>query len=479
MNFEEVKGFPKGFLWGGAMAANQVEGAYNQDGKGLSDHDFKECKGNVPMSEMSLDDFHKTSFEEKEGTYYPYRGAVDHYNRYKEDIALFAEMGFSCLRTSIMWTRLFPNGDETEVNQAGLQHYIDYIDELLKHNIEPIITLNHYDTPIHLIEEYGGWENRKLVEFFTRFCKVVFESFKGKIKYYTTFNEINSLSFFAIFDKSGKGYQVAYTKAHHQFIAAATAVKMCHEIDPEAKIGMMLAGGLGITYPETCHPSDTEKVRLSQWPSELFSDVQVRGAYPYYAQRFFAENNVVLPIEEGDEEILKAGKVDFLSFSYYMSSVTSSGEGKDMTAGNMMFGVKNPYLKASDWGWQIDPQGLRTSLNYMYNKYQIPLMIVENGLGAYDKVEEDGSIHDNYRIDYLRQHVKQMKEAVKDGVDLLAYAPWTAMDLVSAGTVEMEKRYGFVYVDLDNEGKGSLERKKKDSFEWYKKVIASNGEELE
>ncbi|MFV0479322.1 MAG: glycoside hydrolase family 1 protein [Anaerorhabdus sp.] len=477
MSLKEIKGFPKGFLWGGAMAANQVEGAYDQDGKGLSDHDFKQCKGNVAMADMG--DFHLTSFAEKDGAYYPYRQAVDHYNRYKEDIALFAEMGFTCLRTSIMWSRLFPKGDETEVNQAGLQHYIDYIDEMLKYGIEPIITLNHYDTPIYLIEHYGGWENRQLVDFFTRFCKVIFETFKGKIKYYTTFNEINTLSFFAIFDKSGKGYQVAYSKAHNQFIAAAKVVKMCHEIDPAAKIGMMLAGGLGITYPYSCHPSDVEKVRLSQWPSELFSDVQVRGKYPYYAQRFFAENNVELPWVEGDDVILAEGKVDFLSFSYYMSSVASSNEGKEMSGGNMMFGAKNPHLKASDWGWQIDPQGLRTSLNYMYNKYQVPLMIVENGLGAYDKVEADGSINDDYRIDYLREHVRQMKEAVKDGVDLLAYAPWTAMDLVSASTVEMEKRYGFIYVDLDNDGNGTMERKKKKSFNWYKKVIASNGEDIE
>ncbi|MFV0254664.1 MAG: glycoside hydrolase family 1 protein [Erysipelotrichaceae bacterium] len=477
MNFKKIEGFPKDFLWGGAMAANQVEGAYNKDGKGICDHDFRKCTGNIGLE--ALGDFIVDKFVEEPNAYYPYRQAVDHYNRYKEDIALMAEMGFSCIRTSIMWSRLFPKGDELEVNQKGLQHYIDYIDEMLKYGIEPIITLNHYDLPTHLVEQYGGWQNRELVDFFIRFCKVIFETFKGKIKYYTTFNEINTVIFFAGFDKTGKGHQKAYTDAHHKFIAAAKAVKLCHEIDSNAKIGMMLAGGLSISYPLTCHPSDVEKVRLTQWPSELFADVQIRGEYPYYAQKIFAELGVIIPWQSGDEQILKEGTVDFLSFSYYMSSVVSSKEGQEMSTGNMLMGVKNPYLKASDWGWQIDPQGLRTSLNYMYDKYQIPLMIVENGLGAYDKVEADGSINDDYRINYLKEHIKQMKLAVEDGVKLLAYAPWTAIDLVSASTREMEKRYGFIYVDLDNDGNGTLMRTRKKSFYWYKEVIASNGEKLD
>ena len=475
--------FRSDFLWGGATAANQYEGAWDADGKGAS------------VSDMCTNGSHTVPkritpvFEE--GTLYPSREATDFYHHYKEDIALFAEMGFKTFRMSIAWTRIFPTGMESEPNEAGLAFYDRVFDECRKYNIEPLVTISHYEMPYALVEKCNGWEGRECIEYFMNYCSAIFERYKDKVKYWLTFNEINAgtmpmgsvLSLGTIRGYNGAVTdvpdepQVRFQALHHQFIASALAVKYAHEKYPQFKMGNMSI--FATMYPFTCNPDDiVETQRQMQMTNWFCSDVQVRGEYPYYAQRFFEENNIKIKMEPGDREILKDGTIDFYTFSYYMTNCVSTDPIQQGTSGNLMGGVKNPYLEASDWGWQIDPKGLRYTLNEIYGRYGIPVMVVENGLGAYDKLEEDGSIHDGYRIDYLREHIIQMKEAVKDGVDLMGYTPWGCIDLVSASTGEMAKRYGFIYVNKYDDGTGDLGRRKKDSFEWYKKVIATNGEEL-
>jgi 6-phospho-beta-glucosidase len=476
--------FREDFLWGGATAANQYEGAWDVDGKGPS------------VSDMCTNGSHTTpkrvtpTFEE--GTLYPSREATDFYHHYKEDIALAAEMGFKVFRMSINWTRIFPTGTETEPNEAGLAFYDKVFDELKKYNIEPLVTISHYELPYGLVEKYNGWYGRECIDCFMRYCEVIFDRYQDKVKYWLTFNEINSgtMPMGAVLSLGTiQGYcgpitqvpdekQVRFQGLHHQFIASAKAVKLAHDKYPQFKMGNMTL--FATKYPNTCHPDDVlksqQEMRRMNW---FTSDVQVRGAYPSYMNRFFEENNIVIKKEAGDDEILKEGTVDFFTFSYYMSGCESADPAIAANAeGNLVGGVSNPYLEASDWGWQIDPKGLRYSLNEIYDRYQIPLMVVENGLGAFDKVEEDGSIKDTYRIDYLRKHIEQMKEAVKDGVDLMGYTPWGWIDVVSASTGEMAKRYGLVYVNKFDDGTGDLSRQKKDSFYWYQKVIQSNGEEL-
>jgi len=479
--------FPEGFLWGGATAANQLEGAYNEGGKGLSIFDMvqfvpKEERGNeIEMdvkSKKELDDL----LAGKGGDNFPKRRGIDFYHRYKEDIALFAEMGFKTFRMSISWPRIFPNGDDREPNEEGLAFYDKVFDELLKYGIEPLVTLSHYEIPLSLVQNYNGWADRRVVEFFVHYAETVFNRYKGKVKYWLTFNEINisTLSPYigsgVLIDEVEHKEQTVYQALHHQFVASARAVKACHEIMPEAMIGCMLARME--VYPETCSPDDVLEALKEDQMNLFFTDVQVRGYYPSYMLSYFEENDIKINMLPGDEEILLQHTVDFLSFSYYMSMVASGAPGKKKEKGNFFSGVKNPYLESSDWGWQIDPKGLRITLKKMYDRYQVPLFIVENGLGAYDKVEEDGSINDDYRIDYMRAHIEQMKEAIKEGVDLIGYTSWGCIDLISAGTSEMSKRYGFIYVDQDDYGNGTLARSKKKSFDWYKNVIASNGEEL-
>ncbi|MGT2947850.1 glycoside hydrolase family 1 protein [Streptococcus devriesei] len=480
-----TKQFPEGFLWGGATAANQFEGAWDADGRGPATSDTSRAVApeerktmgsefTTPMNQKRLD----FALNDKEGLY-PKRWGSDFYHRYKEDIALYAEMGFKTFRLSIAWSRIFPKGDEKEPNEAGLAFYDKVFDELNKYGIEPLVTLSHYEFPIHLVKEYGGWKNRKVIDFFVHYAETVFKRYKDKVKYWLTFNEINIigmtgyLSGGLLFEDGKLHLQDMYQAAHHQFIASALATKAAHEINPDVKVGCMLARMQA--YPATCNPDDVMEEVRKDHENLFFSDVQVRGKYPSYAKRFFKENHIQLDIAEGDLEILEKFPVDFMSFSYYMSSLARKEVGKAATAGNLMLSEPNPYLKASDWGWQIDPVGLRITLNNLYDRYQIPLMVVENGLGALDKVEEDGSIHDQYRIDYLKSHVEQMYEAIEDGVDLMGYTWWGCTDLVSASTSEMSKRYGFVYVDADDKGQGTFNRSRKDSFYYYKELIASNG----
>lgn len=479
-------GFPEDFLWGGATAANQIEGAFDVDGKGLSSADMVAY---VPKNERKEGHAIEITSERIEkilsGEFkarFPKREGIDFYHRYKEDIALFAEMGFKIFRLSINWARIFPNGDDEKPNEAGLKFYDDVFDELHKYGIEPLVTLAHYETPLGLTQKYNGWASRKLVDFFTKYAETVFTRYKDKVKYWITFNEINmmTLSPFTgggvVIDRVEHKLQTIYQALHHQFVASAMATKLVHEIIPGSLMGCMLARME--SYPYTCNPEDVLKNQQESQMNLFFTDVHARGEYPRYMNRFFAENNIVLEKEPGDDELLRKYTVDYIAFSYYMTLTISSNAEGERAEGNLFGGVKNPYLKASDWGWQIDPIGLRIMLNTMYDRYQKPLFIVENGLGAYDQVEADGSIHDTYRIDYFRQHIIQMKEAIRDGVELIGYTTWGPIDLVSMSTSEMSKRYGFIYVDLDDEGKGTLKRSKKDSFYWYKKVIASNGEEL-
>lgn len=478
--------FPEGFLWGGATAANQLEGAYNEGGKGLSIFDMvtfvpKEERGN----DIEMDVTSEKELEELlagHGDNFPKRRGIDFYHRYKEDIALFAEMGFKTFRMSISWPRIFPNGDEREPNEEGLAFYDNVFDELLKHGIEPLVTLSHYEMPLHLVQKYNGWADRRLVDFFVHYAETVFKRYKGKVKYWLTFNEINisTLSPYIgsgiLVDRVENREQAVYQALHHQFVASARAVKACHDLIPSATIGCMLARME--VYPETCSPNDVLAAMEEDQKNLFFTDVQVRGYYPSFMLSYFEKNSIKIEMLPGDEEILIQHTVDFLSFSYYMSMVASGAPEKIKQKGNFFSGITNPYLETSDWGWQIDPKGLRITLKKMYDRYQVPLFIVENGLGAYDKVEEDGSINDDYRIDYLRAHIDQMGEAISDGVDIMGYTSWGCIDLISASTSEMSKRYGFIYVDQDDYGDGTLVRRKKKSFHWYKNVITTNGEIL-
>lgn len=486
MTKQNVTAFPEGFLWGGATAANQLEGAYNQGGKGLSIFDMvkfipKEERGNQIEMDVRTEEELAALLAAGDNGNFPKRRGIDFYHRYEEDIALFAEMGFKTFRLSISWPRIFPKGIEEEPNEEGLAFYDRVFDELLKYGIEPLVTLSHYEMPLYLVQAYNGWEDRRVIDLFVRYAETVFARYKDKVKYWLTFNEINvsTLSPYigsgVIIGRSENKEQTIYQALHHQFVASARAVKACHEMIPDAMIGCMLARME--TYPETCHPEDVLEAQREDQMNLFFTDVQVRGYYPSYMDRYFEENKIKIEMQPGDEEILLQHPVDFLSFSYYMSMVSSGQPGKKKEKGNFFSGVKNPYLETSDWGWQIDPTGLRITLKKMYDRYQVPLFIVENGLGAYDTVEEDGSINDDYRMDYLRGHIEAMNEAIKDGVDLMGFTPWGCIDLISASTSEMSKRYGFIYVDQDDYGNGTLARSKKKSFDWYKKVIESNGSE--
>lgn len=465
--------FPKGFLWGGATAANQFEGAYNEDGKGLSVQDVTPQGGFGPITEEPTEDNLKLK-------------GIDFYHRYKEDIALFAEMGFKVFRLSIAWSRIFPKGDELEPNEAGLAFYDRVFDELEKYGIEPLVTLSHYETPLHLAREYNGWANRDLISFYERYVRTVFERYQHRVKYWLTFNEVNSV-LHAPFMSGGVvtppeelSQQDLYQAVHHELVASALATKIAHEINPEMKVGCMVLAMPA--YPMTSHPLDQLAVRQFENQNYLFSDIHVRGKYPNYIKRYFKDNNIEIQFADGDEELLLNHTVDFISFSYYMSVAQAHNpEAYTSGKGNIMGGITNPYLEASEWGWQIDPVGLRLVLNDFYDRYQLPLFIVENGLGAKDELVEgpNGStVEDDYRIDYLQKHLVQVGEAVKDGVEVMGYTTWGCIDLVSASTAEMSKRYGFIYVDRHDDGTGTLARYKKKSFDWYKEVIATNGEKL-
>lgn len=474
-------GFPQGFLWGGAVAAHQLEGGWQEGGKGVS------------VADVMTAGRHGVPREITDGVIanknYPNHEAIDFYHHYKEDIALMGEMGFKCFRTSIAWTRIFPNGDEEVPNEAGLKFYDDLFDEMHKYNIEPVITLSHFEMPYHLVTKYGGWRNRKLIDLFVKFAVCVFTRYKDKVKYWITFNEINNQSElnvpFTAFTNSGVLYTAAedkkavmYQVAHHEFVASAKAVIEGHNINPDFKIGSMLS--LQPVYPFSCDPDDQMKQLEEMHKRFFFSDVHCRGHYPAYAIKEWENKGYNIEINDDDLDILAQGTIDFLAFSYYKSSAISSNPKltKDIDGGFGQ-GTDNPFLKQSEWGWQIDPVGLRYTLDILSERYELPLMVVENGIGLHEYKNAQGVFADDSRIDYFAAHIKEMQKAIdEDGVDLWGYCTWAPIDLVSAGTGEMEKRYGFIYVDKDNKGNGNLSREKKKSFYWYKKVIASNGSDL-
>ena len=477
-----VNKFPKKFLWGGAVAACQIEGAYDVDGRGLSTSDLRAYDKNLDRTNIAQeggDTLAGIKAALKDTTsYFPKRHGIDFYHTYKEDLDLMKELGLKAFRTSISWSRIFPNGDELEPNEKGLQFYDRLIDEIIKNGMEPIITMSHYDIPIHLVIEYGGFANRKMIEFFVRYAKVLLERFKGKVKYWIVCNQINlvptvNFGSLGLYDDQAENMEeLMYQAVHNQFVAGAKVVELARKIDPEAIMGTMVADGT--MYPATCKPEDVVLAMRKNRMQYYFTDVQFRGEYPIYALRYFEENDIHICMEPDDEALLKSNTFDYLAISYYYSKIVDSTKNtiKPFDA------EQNSYLKPTPWEWRADPLGFYNSLSQYWDRYQKPLIIAENGLGALDKVEEDGSIHDQYRTEYLKLHIEQLKECIKDGVDIFGYLSWGPIDIVSSSSAEMSKRYGYIYVDLDDFGQGTGKRSKKDSFYWYQNVINSNGEEL-
>lgn len=484
------KGFPKDFLWGGATAASQVEGAFNEGNKGLDTQDVKPQYAHLTRAQKNDWTYKQMTSQKyedgkkcKDVGIYPFRFGSDQYHRYKEDIALFAEMGMKVYRLSISWARIYPNGDDEYPNQEGIQYYKNVFNECKKYGIKVFVTILHYAIPCNLVDTYGGWKNRKVIDFYVKYAKTLFENFKDDVDYWLPFNEFNAGRFnpyngcALIKDREEHYDQSVYQSLHHQFIANALTVKLAHEMIPGSKVGCMIARFCH--YAATCNPADQlTQLHDEQYTNWFYTDVMVRGKYPKYMERHFAQRGVKVHFEPGDEEILAMYPVDFVSFSYYFTQVSTASEGWETTDGNLVIANKNPYLESSEWGWQKDATGLRITLNQIYDRYQKPLFVAENGLGAVDTVE-DNQVHDPYRIAYLKDHVMAMKDAVEDGVELIGYTMWGIIDLVSCGSIEMSKRYGVIYVDADDEGNGTFNRLRKDSFYWYKKCIASNGEDLD
>lgn len=480
--------FPEKFLWGGAIAANQVEGAWNVGGKGISVADVATYKPNVDVKEYNKhvafsEESVKNAAKDIETTYYPKRRGIDFYHHYKEDLALFAELGFRVLRLSIAWTRLYPTGEETEPNQEGIEFYHSVFKEMKRLGIEPLVTLSHYEMPLNLSLKYNGWADRRVIDLFLRFCRTCFKEFGSYVTRWLTFNEIDSIIRHPFTSggilpelSNGNELKYCYQGLHHQFVASALATKLCHEMIKGSQMGCMLTKLT--TYPRTCAPDDVLATLNKNLDNYFYADVMVFGEYPKLKETELKRKGLYPEIKEEDAKILKEGCVDFISFSYYMSMTESVDPNAERTPGNTVLGVKNPYLKSSNWGWQIDDVGLRISLIELYDRYKKPLFVVENGFGAVDTIEEDGSVHDDYRIDFFRKHFIQMEKAIEDGVELLGYTSWAPIDLISASTSQMSKRYGFIYVDQDDMGNGTLKRSKKDSFAWYQNVIATNGREL-
>lgn len=482
--------FPKNFLWGGDISAAQCEGAWDRDGRGPTETDYMTVGGpgrpreityqnpdgsfgRVPvMITGKLPEGARYAIEP--GVHYPNHEAIDHYHHMEEDIAYFGEMGFKALNLTISWARIYPKGSKNGVNPEGVAFYRRELEECRRWGIEPIVTLYKYDMPVWYIEEMGGWDSRALIDEFVEFARVCFEEYKDLVKYWITFNEINIEVMIA---RSPSDMKANLIRLHHQLVASAKAVRLAHEINPACQVGSMNCGVT--TYPLTCDPED-QYANLAH-KQEIFyysSDTQARGYYPSYAKRIWRQCGIDGSLFDADREILREGKADYFAFSYYSTNCwTVHIEDAEQTGGNIAGGAKNPYLKASDWGWQIDATGLKTMLHELYDRYQMPLLIVENGLGAHDTLEADGSVHDPYHVEYMAAHIRAMSEAVDEGVDLIGYTMWSCIDLCAASTGQVSKRYGFIYVDMDDEGNGTMKRYKKDSFYWYKRVIESNGEE--
>lgn len=491
-----MKQFPEHFLWGGATSAMQIEGGYGSSNRGLNINDMNTAGSKtaprlttVRNADGTIENYPMFSKDLPEGAkmvslddlYYPNRQAIDFYHHYKEDIAMLGEMGFKVFRMSIMWSRLFPKGNEETPDPEGIAFYHNVFAELKKYEIEPLVTIWHSEDPVWLVNEIGGWNNRKMIDYFDHYAETVLKEYDSEVKYWLTFNELNNGIMFLDWikgtgDKQERA-QKTFQQLHHKLLASAHTVVKAHEINPENKVGCMIA--YAVNYPLTSSPDDNMKqVETAQWINWYTADTQVRGNYPYFAQKFLEREGVSLSMEPDDLTELKQGIVDFFSFSYYSTACVTTQEDAETAGGNFTMGAKNPYLPYSEWGWAMDPTGLRYALNEIYGRYQIPVIIVENGLGAQDVIEEDGSINDDYHIEYIREHIKAIKDALNDGVDVFGYCTWGCIDEISAASGQMNKRYGFIHVDLDDEGNGTMVRRKKKSFDWYQKVIASNGEDL-
>lgn len=479
---KQIEGYqmPDDFLWGGAVAAHQLEGAWQAGGKGVSIADV--------MTGGDKDQTRRVTDTVEADQVYPNHWGIDFYHRYPEDIKLFAEMGLKCFRTSIAWTRIFPQGDELTPNEAGIQYYRDLFAECLKYGIQPVVTLSHFEMPYHLVKAYGGWKNRQLITFFDRFAKVCFERFHDQVKYWMTFNEINNQTNWHdphhLLQNSGlilgddeNWEEAMFQAAHNEFVASAHAVVCAHKIDDRLQVGAMVA--MCPIYPLTGKPADVLMAQRAMQTRYYFGDVQALGEYPHWLLHYWQRHGYQIEVSAADQADLKAGTVDYMGFSYYMSFATADQGRTELAFDEAQDLVDNPYLEKSDWGWQIDPIGLRYGMNWMWDRWHKPQFIVENGFGAYDQLTTDGHVHDDYRIKYFRDHILQMEKAVvEDGIPLLGYTPWGHIDLISASTGEMKKRYGMIYVDQDDQGNGSLKRIKKDSFDWYRQVIASHGQDL-
>lgn len=482
------KGFPKGFLWGGALSGCQAEGAYNIDGKSMTIPEvmkFNAANDRKVTKQMNITkEMIEEAKKDEDTIKYPKRRGIDFYHTYKEDLALLAEMDFKVFRYSISWARVFPNGDDAVPNEKALQFYDSLIDQCIRYNMEPLITISHFDMPLVLIERFGGWYNRKLIDLYIRYCEVLFNRYKGKVKYWVTFNEINmsvkaGAKTLGITNEGQQNYEeMLFQGLHHQFVAASKVTRLAHDIDKDNKVGSMVA--YFTTYPYTCKPEDALQMQKDdQMKNLFFLDLLNRGEYPYYSKTYFARKNINLKIEQGDLESIKGNTADFVGMSYYNSMISSSDPNQlELTSGNVHSVYKNPHLQANEWGWQIDAVGLRYTLNHVYDRYKLPVFILENSSGFMDILNEDGTVHDPYRVDFISQHIKQMKLAIEDGVEVIGYTMWGPIDMISSSTSEMTKRYGFIYVDQDDYGNGTKNRYKKDSFYWYKRVIETNGEEL-
>lgn len=477
--------FPKNFLWGGAQAASQADGAYREDGKGLNSSDvqpFLKGLSNEEIQKIEVQGM--TLAQAKAGVtdqehYYPKRYGIDFYHTYESDIDLLSEMGFKTFRTSLDWSRIFPNGDDKEPNVAALEHYSKMIDYLLNKNIEPIITMNHYETPLNITFKYGGWPNKDVIPMFEKFGKTLLDWFGDRVKYWIVVNQINMvqtepwLSVGVAADQYDNLAEALYQSTHNQMVAAAWIKSYAKTLNyPNLNIGTMVADGT--VFPATAKPVDVVLALQHNRMQYMFTDVQFRGAYPKFAQNYFADHDIKLAITDAEMKLIKENPMDFLGISYYYSQMVDSTKNKYEVNDT----TPNPYLKASPWGWAIDPQGFYNTLSQYADRYGKPIIIAENGIGMYDELTEDKKVHDDYRVDYLRQHIEQVGRAIHDGTNVIAYCAWGPIDIVSCSSQQMSKRYGFIYVDLDDEGNGTGARYKKDSFTWYKKVIATNGEEL-